>query len=102
MTQGITYILSNRHRTTFYVGATNDIVKRLYEHRYENGSEFTTRYHCFDLVYYELHATIIAAIEREKQLKRWHRAWKINLIMGVNPEMNNLSEEVDSDPYSPG
>jgi putative endonuclease len=97
--QGITYILSNKNRTVFYIGVTNDIIKRLYEHRYENGSKFTTRYNCFDLVYYEVHHTIGAAIDREKQLKRWRRQWKINLIKKENQEMKDLSEEVGSDAY---
>lgn len=99
MNQGITYILSNKNRTVFYIGVTNDIIKRLCEHRFENGSKFTTRYNCFDLVYYEVHHTIEAAIDREKQLKRWHRQWKINLIKSRNPAMKDLSEEVDSEPY---
>ena len=99
MKQGIVYILSNKNRTTLYVGVTNDIVKRLYEHRYENGSNFTSRYNCYDLIYYELQLTIEAAIAREKQLKNWRRQWKINLIKSINPELKDLSEEVDADPY---
>lgn len=99
MKQGIVYILSNKNRTTLYIGVTNDIVKRLYEHRYENGSKFTTKYQCFDLLYYEVHASMKAGIAREKQLKNWHRQWKINLIKSVNPDLDDLSGEVDSDPY---
>ncbi len=99
MKQGITYILSNKNRTVFYIGVTEDVVQRLYEHRYENGSEFTSKYNCFDLVYYETHDSMNAAIAREKQLKNWRREWKINLINSINPEMVDLSEEVDSDPY---
>ena len=99
MKQGVVYILSNKNRTTLYVGVTNDIVKRLYEHRYENGSKFTSRYQCFDLVYYEIHPDMVTSIDREKQLKNWHRQWKINLIKSVNPSLDDLSEEVNSDPY---
>ena len=82
-----------------YVGVTNDIRNRLYQHRYENGSKFTTRYNCFDLIYYEVHPTFEDAIDREKQLKRWHKAWKSNLIRTQNPELKDLSEEVDCNPY---
>lgn len=99
MKPGIVYILSNKNRTTFYIGVTNDIRQRLYEHRYEKGSKFTTRYNCFDLIYYEVHPTIEAAIDREKQLKRWHKEWKLNLIKSVNPELKDLSIEVDCEPY---
>ena len=99
MKQGIVYILSNKNRTVLYIGVTNDICKRLYQHRYEEGSKFTSRYNCFDLVYYEVHQSMEFAIDREKQLKRWHRAWKMNLIRSVNPNLNDLSEEVDCDSY---
>ena len=78
---------------------TNDIIRRLYEHRYENGSKFTSKYQCFDLVYYEVHQAIEVAIEREKQLKRWRKEWKLNLIRSVNPELQDLSEAVDGAPY---
>ena len=99
MKQGNVYILANKNRTTLYVGVTNDIVKRLHEHRYATGSKFTTTYNCYDLIYYEVHQSIEAAIDREKQLKRWHRDWKFNLIKSVNPKMKDLSHEVDADPY---
>ena len=99
MKSGIVYILSNKNRTTLYVGVTNDIVNRLYEHRYAIGSKFTSRYNCFDLVYYEVHSSIQSAIDREKQLKRWHKEWKLNLIKAINPELKDLSDEVDVDAY---
>ena len=99
MKPGIVYILSNKDRTTFYIGVTSDIRKRLYEHRYEKGSKFTSRYNCFDLIYYEVHQSIEAAIDREKQLKRYHREWKLNLINSINPDLKDLSEEVDCDSY---
>lgn len=100
MKPGVVYVVSNKNRTTFYIGMTNDICRRLFEHRYEKGSKFTTRYNCFDLVYYEIHQTIETAIAREKQVKRWHLEWKLNLIKSVNPELKDLSEEVDCDPYN--
>jgi putative endonuclease len=99
MKPGIVYILSNKNRTTLYIGVTNDICQRLYEHRYESGRKFTSRYNCYDLVYFESYQSIEAAIEREKELKNWHRDWKLNLIRSVNPELKDLSEKVDCDPY---
>jgi putative endonuclease len=75
------------------------VKRRLHEHRFEKGSKFTSRYNCFDLIYFEVHQSIEAAIDREKQLKRWHREWKLNLIKSLNPELKDLSEEVDCDPY---
>ncbi len=96
MKAGYVYILSNRNRTTFYIGVTSDLQTRIYQHHYEKGSKFTHRYNCHDLVYYEYFEDIVYAIDREKQLKRWHRDWKLNLIRTVNPDMKDLSEEVDS------
>lgn len=83
--------MSNKGRTTFYIGVTNDLERRVVEHK--NGmSVFTSKYKLFDLVYYEVISDIKTAISREKQLKRWHRGWKINLIKSFNPEFKNLSE----------
>ena len=91
---GFTYILSNKNRTTFYLGVTNNIVRRVGEHK--NGkSDFSKRYNLFELMYYERIDGIGNAIKREKQLKNWHRDWKINLIKEMNPEMKDLSEGWD-------
>jgi putative endonuclease len=68
MKPGFTDILSNKGRTTFYIGITNDLRTRLYQHRFENGSLLRTKYGCFDLVYYEFFEDIEDAITREKQL----------------------------------
>jgi putative endonuclease len=89
---GYVYIMSNKMRTTFYIGVTNNIERRVREHK--NGeSAFTNRYRLFHLVYFEEIYTIGIAIQREKQLKRWHREWKLDLIKSVNPQMKDLSEE---------
>ena len=86
---GYVYIMSNKHRTTFYIGVTNNIQRRVGEHR-AGMSAFTKRYNLHHLVYYEEITGIRKAIAREKQLKNWHRGWKINLIRSVNPEMKDL------------
>ncbi|MFY9307522.1 MAG: GIY-YIG nuclease family protein [Bacteroidia bacterium] len=88
---GYVYILSNKNRTTFYIGVTNNLQRRVLEHRSGQG-KFTSRYNLTDLVYFELIPDIEEAILREKQLKRWHRDWKINLIKSKNPEMRDLFE----------
>lgn len=94
MNTGYVYIMSNFRRTTLYIGVTNDLARRVYEHREGLLEGFTKRYRLKYLVYYEEAGTINDAIAREKQLKNWHREWKINLIKSVNPDMKDLSNEV--------
>lgn len=89
---GYVYIMSNKTRTTFYVGMTNDIYRRVHEHKPKTPDSFTKRYNLFVCLYYEKFDFIKLAFLREQQLKRWHRDWKINLIKSVNPEMKDLSE----------
>lgn len=91
---GFVYIMSNKHRTVLYIGVTSDLRKRVSEHKEGRGSEFTNRYNCKDLVYYEQILDIEQAIIREKKLKNWHREWKINLIKSLNPEMKDLFDEL--------
>ena len=93
MKTGNIYIITNIRRTVFYTGVTSDLHKRIYEHKHGEGSVFTKKYKLKYLVYYEEPTTIEQAIQREKQIKRWHREWKINLIKSVNPEMKDLSED---------
>ena len=88
------YIMSNRHRTVYYIGVTADLVTRIYQHRHGEGSAFTKRYQCTDLVYYEAYGRIEEAIAREKKLKKWRRAWKDNLIKEKNPTLRDLFDEV--------
>ncbi len=85
------YILSNYEGTTFYVGVTSDLKKRIYEHKNKLFKGFSAKYNLEKLVYYEISDSIESAIEREKQIKRWHRQWKINLIKEQNPQFNDLS-----------
>ncbi len=91
MKPGYTYIMSNKNRTTFYIGVTSDIKGRVASHKEGKIDGFTKSYNCFDLVYFEKFDKIIDAIAREKQLKAWRRQWKIDLILSVNPDMEDLS-----------
>ena len=93
MRKGFVYILSNKNRTTFYIGVTSDIKRRVLEHKTGKGSTFTTKYNLTDLVYYEKTEGMDECINREKQLKNWHRDWKINLIKKLNPEMEDLAQD---------
>jgi putative endonuclease len=91
------YILTNHERTTFYVGVSNSLVRRIIEHRNGIGSEFTKKYKLKYLVYYESYQYINDALAREKELKKWRREKKINLIKTMNPELKDLSEEILKD-----
>ena len=93
LTSAFTYIMSNKNLTTFYIGVTNDLERRENEHKDGNGSEFTSKYNLDHLVYYEIISDINTAIKREKQLKRWHREWKINLIKEMNPTLEDLAKD---------
>lgn len=93
MRKGFVYIMSNTNRTTFYIGVTNAIKRRILEHKIGKGSVFTSKYNLVDLVYYEIIEGIDECIQREKQLKNWHRDWKINLIKEDNPDMVDLAAE---------
>ncbi|MDO8570648.1 MAG: GIY-YIG nuclease family protein [Candidatus Daviesbacteria bacterium] len=90
------YILTNFHNTTFYIGVTNNLERRIFEHKKELFDGFSKKYKLKKLVYYEEYSEIINAIEREKQLKNWHRVWKINLIKQLNPELKDLDPEINS------
>jgi len=87
------YILASRPNGTLYIGVTSDLVRRVFEHR--NGfSRFTARYGIVRLVYFEVHDSITAAIQREKNIKHWPRGWKIALIEGCNPDWRDLYDEI--------
>ena len=86
------YIMTNKSRT-LYAGVTNDLMRRVYEHKNKLVQGFTSRYNIQYLVYYESTSNIHSAIEREKQIKGWLRAKKIALINSMNPEWKDLSEE---------
>src|SRR6266516_3583231 len=88
------YILANRRGGTLYVGVTNDLVRRAFEHREGLVPGFTKRYGIKMLVYYEHHDTAAAAIQREKNIKHWPREWKIDLILSMNPDWRDLYDEI--------
>ena len=90
MKVGYVYILSNLKRTTFYIGVTNNLQKRVAEHKQGVGSIFTSTYKLYYLVYFERILSIEQAIKRETQLKNWKRSWKIDLIKSMNPKMLDL------------
>ncbi|MDB4584195.1 GIY-YIG nuclease family protein [Draconibacterium sp.] len=94
MKGGFVYIMSNSKRSTFYIGVTRDLKTRIADHKNGIGSNFTTKYKLIYLVFFEEFPDIYQAIDREKQLKKWHRKWKVNLIQSVNPEMNDLFWEI--------
>jgi putative endonuclease len=87
------YILANKPNGTLYIGVTNDLARRVYEHKNGMVEGFTKQYEVHRLVYYESTNEIQIAIQREKQLKRWKRQWKIDLIESENPEWNDLYNE---------
>ena len=84
------YILTNEYRTTFYIGVTSDVIKRITEHQNEVGSSFTTKNILKHLGYFEEFPNIPQAIQREKQLKNWKKEWKLNLIKTKNPNRETL------------
>ena len=89
------YILSNRTNVTIYTGVTNDLVRRVYEHRHEQDPDsFTARYGVHKLVYFEETSDVRAAIEREKQIKSWSRAKKNKLIGKKNPQWEDQYETI--------
>ena len=88
------YILASRPRGTLYVGVTNDLRRRVWEHREGVVEGFTKEYGVKMLVYFEQHDSIEAAIEREKRVKRWVRSWKIDLIRSKNPDWRDLYDDI--------
>lgn len=90
MKNSYTYILANQYRTTFYIGVTSNLSKRLVEHFEGVASKFAKKYNVKDLIYFEKFSDINQAIAREKQLKNWHKEWKLNLIRESNPTLKTL------------
>lgn len=88
------YILTNSRNTTFYIGVTNNLVRRVNEHKKEMLAGFTKKYNLKKLVYFEQYPSPKEAIAREKQLKNWHRDWKLNLIKSTNPKFSDLYEKI--------
>ena len=96
--QPCVYILASKAYGTLYIGVTSDLVARLYQHRSGEVKGFTSRYGVYRLVRFEQFATMVEAIAREKQLKRWHRQWKINFIESVNPDWHDLAPSLGLPP----
>jgi putative endonuclease len=90
------YILASAPNGTLYVGVTNNLIRRTYQHREGIGDGFTHHYGIIRLVYFEAHDTARAAIQREKNIKHWSRRWKIDLIVQDNPTWRDLYDEIVS------
>jgi len=88
-------MMTNKYRTTFYIGVTSDLVARVWQHINGEGSQFVKKYRLYDLVFFEHFERITDAIAREKQLKNWHHDWKVNLIRSMNPEMRDLKDQLE-------
>jgi putative endonuclease len=88
------YILASKAGGTLYIGVTNNLVRRVYEHREGLVESFTKRYGIKTLVYFEPHETIAAALQHEKNIKHWSREWKIDLIVASNPDWRDLYEDI--------
>ena len=88
------YILASQKNGTLYIGVTNDLLRRVYEHKNNIIKGFTEKYRVHDLVYFEVTQSIEGAILREKQLKTWNRQWKIRLIEKDNPQWKDLYQDL--------
>jgi len=94
MRGGWVYIMTNRPNGTLYVGVTSNLVRRVWEHREGVADGFTSRYGLKRLVYVERHDEIVSAIQREKNIKHWSRAWKVTLILKDNPNWDDLYDQL--------
>ena len=88
------YILANKKNCTLYIGVTSNLQQCVYQHKNDFVQGFTNRYKTHQLVYFELHDSMDAAITREKQIKKWNRDWKINIITDQNPKWNDLYSQI--------
>jgi putative endonuclease len=94
----VVYLLASRRNGTLYVGVTSNLMQRIAQHRDESLRGFTAEYGVKLLVWFEQHGTMEHAILREKQIKKWRRAWKMDLIERTNPEWNDLAVELGFEP----
>ncbi len=88
------YILASKRNGTLYVGITSDLAKRVWEHKQKLVEGFTKEYAVGQLVWFELHSSVDAAIQREKRIKKWYRKWKLELIEAGNPDWRDLSKDL--------
>ena len=93
MSEAFVYIMTNRHKTVFYTGATRDLVQRVHRHKHGSVNSFTGRFKLYFLVYFEVQPNLPLALNRERQIKKWRRRWKIELIESINPMWNDLCAE---------
>ena len=100
MKEPCVYILASKRKGTLYIGVTSNLLARLYQHRTGAIPGFTSRYGVYNLVWFEACDTMEVAISREKQLKRWHRPWKINLIEEHNPDWHDLAPSLGLEPLT--
>lgn len=87
-------MLANKRNGTLYIGVTSDLIKRVYEHKFNLSDGFAKKYQVHQLVYYEQYSDIYLAITREKQLKKWRRKWKLQLIESINPKWCDLYQDI--------
>ena len=92
--QPAVYMLASKRNGTLYVGVTSNLQQRAWQHKNESTEGFTHKYNVHLLVYYELHDDMVSAITREKQIKKWNRAWKLELIEEQNPEWKDLWQAI--------
>ena len=92
--QPAVYILASKRNGTLYIGVTSNLQKRAWEHKQNMAEGFTKKYGIHRLVYYELYEDMISAITRERQMKKWNRAWKLELIESQNPDWNDLCQAI--------
>jgi len=90
----MSYIMASRQNGTLYIGVTNNLVRRVYEHKNDLVEGFTKKYGVHRLVYYEQYQDITLAVQREKQMKKWNRQWKINRIQEQNPDWKDLYDAI--------
>lgn len=94
MKKGYVYIITNKPDGTLYIGVTSDLPKRIWEHKNKAVEGFSKKYNLDKLVWYEVFDNVENAIMKEKQMKEWQREWKINRIHEMNPNWNDLYEEI--------
>lgn len=90
------YIITNKTNSVVYIGLTTNLIQRIFQHRNKRIEGFSSKYSLYKLVYYEIFDDLDNALSREKQLKRWHREWKNNLIETMNPDWKDLYDEIRS------
>jgi putative endonuclease len=93
--QPCVYILANKKHGTIYIGVNSHLVNRIWQHKNHMVDGFTKKYNVSQLVYFEMHSTMLDAITREKKLKNWKRQWKIDLLEASNPAWDDLWESIN-------